>query len=88
MYKQLINIMSAYSDVWVDVLYNRKLRIHLKRIEVDIAYINLIIKRDGLLNKESIALTKIEKELVLMRAIIQRKIVSVDTIDSNTDTNN
>jgi len=32
------HIIAQYSELWADVMYNRRLQIHLKKIEQDIQY--------------------------------------------------
>jgi hypothetical protein len=77
---KLKHIISVYANLWADVLYNKKLGIHLQKIDHDIAFIGLLITLRYFRRNESMMLAKIHKELILMREIIKKRISSGDHI--------
>lgn len=68
------NIMSDYARLWADVLYNRKLDMHLQKIEHDIVFITLLILLAHFKRNESTALCKIKQELIRLTEIIKQRI--------------
>lgn len=69
-------IISVYASLWADVLYNRRLEIHLRKIEHDIAFVELLITIACFKRSEATSLRKIHKDLIGLRKIIRKKISS------------
>lgn len=72
----LQNIISVYADLWADVLYNRRLRVHLQKLENDIAFISMLIKLAQFNHNEPVGLIKIRQQLVAMSNIIKERIAN------------
>ena len=69
---KLRSILSAYADLWTDVLYNKNLGSHLEKVNADISYLRILIQ---LYNRDNIhLLIQIKNDLIDLRVIILLKI--------------
>lgn len=72
--KILKDIISAYADLWADVMLGKNLENHLKKIDNDFYYVNRLAEikeKDGNDNKR---LVKIADQLYCLRLIILKKL--------------
>jgi len=78
MSNNLKNIMSTYANLWADVLYNKRLNIHLHKVQHDIALIGLLIIITFFSKKRSALLIEIRLELLRMRNVIKRRMSDIE----------
>jgi hypothetical protein len=71
----LPKIVSAYADIWADVILERNLDFHLKVIDYDLVRISSQIAKREAANENPIHHYRVAKQLYRMREIIQRKIM-------------
>jgi len=70
----LKDIISAYADLWADVMLGKNLESHQKKIEVDLYHVDqlaLIKKSEG---KDNSQLVKVANQLYCLRLIILKKL--------------
>ena len=69
---KLKTIISHYSEMWADVLYNRHLQYHLKQIKVDILIMNRLVQ--GYPKKEGERFLSIKSDMIKLRDIVETKV--------------
>jgi len=69
---KLETIISHYSEIWADVLYNKNLQYHLKEIKVDILILNRLVK--GHPKKEGERFLSIRSDMIKLKDIVETKI--------------
>lgn len=75
---KLKSILSAYSEIWADVLYNKNLPAHLEKVEADISYLRILIQ---LYEKGDVRLlVQIKDDLIDLRTIMLSKISRSTTL--------
>jgi len=70
----LKDIISAYADLWADVMLGKNLESHRRKIETDIYHIDLLAamkEKDG---KDNSHLVKVSNQLYCLRLIILKKL--------------
>jgi len=70
----LQSIISAYAEMWADVLYHKNLTAHLEKVQCDISYLRTLIQ---VYDKDDIQLLiQIKNDLINLRETILLKINS------------
>ncbi|CAM4063035.1 hypothetical protein SAMN06265348_102157 [Pedobacter westerhofensis] len=74
MTSKIQRITSEYANLWADVLYNRRLPVHLHRIEHDISLVGLLITLSYFRNRDVRPLERIKEDLIMLRNIIRQRL--------------
>ena len=70
----LKDIISAYADLWADVMLGKNLESHLKKIDSDLQYVDVLIairEKEGANNQRII---KVANQLYCMKMIVLKKL--------------
>ena len=70
----LKDIISAYADLWADVMLGKNLESHLKNIDSDLQYLDVLIairEKEGANNQRII---KVANQLYCMKMIVLKKL--------------
>jgi hypothetical protein len=73
-------IIAQYSELWADVMYNRRLQIHLKKIEKDIQYTQDLMTAAPKKGNSGQRLKTVQHDLILLRDIIKKKLPSGSSV--------
>jgi len=70
----LKNIISAYADLWADVMLGKNLESHLEKISTDLHYVDVLI---AIREKEGVnthRIIKVANQLYCMKMIVLKKL--------------
>lgn len=74
------HIIAQYSELWADVMYNRRLQIHLKKIEQDIQYTQDLMTAAAEKKNSYRGLKTVQHDLIRLREVIRKKIPSGSSV--------
>ena len=66
--------ITAYADIWADVILNKNLLKHLKSIKIDLAHLNELIDGKEILQENTLPFHRIANQLYRMQDIVQKKL--------------
>lgn len=72
--QKLNGIIQAYVDIWADVILNKNLAVHLKKIKEDLNHINRVIKRRKTQELDVLSYCRIAYQLFRLQKIVSDKL--------------
>ena len=69
--------VTAYADIWADVMLNKNLKRHLNSIRADLAHLNELIDGKETLQQNALPLYRITNQLFRMQDVVRGKLNSI-----------
>lgn len=75
--EKLSKIITAYADIWADVMMDKNLEHHLKGISEDLGYLNKLIDYKDARHHDTIHYYRIVNQLFRLQDIVRDKLARV-----------